>query len=136
MSVINVYIYFQIIFSSGKSIEAIIMGMLYEKGLFKYEDKVTQHWPEFGQNDKEEVKICDILRHESGLAFFSKSISTFKDAWTENIKQNKIGEFIEQESLHFPPEADGNKFKREYHSLNRGFMINELVRRLHPEVCI
>ena len=31
----------QMIFSSGKNIEAIIMAMLYDKGLFKYEDKVN-----------------------------------------------------------------------------------------------
>ena len=36
----------QMIFSSGKSIEAIIMAMLYDKGLFKYEDKVN--WNKIG----------------------------------------------------------------------------------------
>ena len=125
---------FQVICSSGKSIESIVMSMLYEKELFKYEDKVIQHWPEFGQNGKEDVKICDILRHESGLAYFSKPIPTLKAAWTENIKENKIGEFIEEESLHFPVETDGINFKREYHGGSKGLIINELVRRLHPEV--
>ena len=110
------------------------MGMLYEKGLFKYEDKISQYWPEFGENGKSDIKICDVLRHESGLAYFSKPLASFENAWTENIKKNQVGELIEQEEQHFPTEKDGIKFKREYHHSSRGMIINELVRRLHPEV--
>lgn len=77
--------------------------------------KVTQYWPEFGQNGKEEVKICDILRHESGLPHFSVPMDSVKNAWTDNIKENKIGEFIEQEKQHFPADKGGITFKRQYH---------------------
>ena len=131
--IMNNKIFSQIVFSSGKSLEAIVMAMLHDKGLFKYEDHVAQHWPEFAQNGKEGIRICDILRHESGMPYFTKSIPSFENAWKESIKQNKIGEFIEQQPAIFP-EVDGIKFKREYHALSRGLMVNELVRRLHPEV--
>ena len=47
----------QNVMSCGKNWESIVMGMLYDKGLFKYEDNVSKHWPEFGQNGKENVKI-------------------------------------------------------------------------------
>ena len=67
------------------------MAMLYDKGLFEYEDKICKIWPKFGKHGKDDIKICDVLRHESGLAHFSKSIPTIKDAWPENIKLNKIG---------------------------------------------
>ena len=109
------------------------MGMLYEKGLFKYEDLVTKHWPEFGKNGKEGVKICDILRHESGLPYFSKPFPSFEIAWTDNIKKNQLGEFIENETQRFK-EKDGVRCKREYHALTRGAILNEIVRRIHPEV--
>ena len=46
------------------------MATLFEKGLFQYEDTIEKYWPEFAQNGKENVKICDVLRHESGLAYF------------------------------------------------------------------
>ena len=82
----------------------------------------------------QQIKICDVLRHESGLAYFSKPLASFENAWTENIKKNQVGELIEQEEQHFPKEKDGIKFKREYHHSSRGMIINELVRRLHPEV--
>ena len=123
------------IFSSGKNIEVIVMGMLYDKGLFKYEDKVTKYWPEFGKNGKEDVKICDIMRHESGLAYFSKPLPSFNVLWTDNIKKNQVGEIIEDEPQHFK-EKNGFKYKREYHAFTRGTIINELVRRIHPEVSI
>ena len=67
------------------------------------------------------------------MPYFSQSLPTVKDAWTENLKDNKIGKFIEEEKLNFPADKDGIKFKRNYHCLTRGLIINELVRRLHPE---
>ena len=105
------------------------MAMLYDKGLFCYDDKIAQHWPNFGQNGKENIKICDVLRHESGLAHFSESIPTIKNAWHDNIKMNKIGAFIEKEKQHFPRIS-----KTEYHMLSRGLILNEVIRRIDPKV--
>ena len=70
--------------------------------MFEYEDKVTKFWPEFGQNGKEDVQICDILRHECGLPSFNKTLQSAKNAWTENLNDNTIGKFIEDQSQKFP----------------------------------
>ena len=99
----------QTIFSSGKSIESITMAMLYGKGLFKYEDKISKYWPEFSQNGKENVTIADVFRHQGGMAYFTEPIETVKHAWTENIKQNKISDFIEKQTLHFPESGDAKE---------------------------
>ena len=69
----------------------------------------------------------------SNLAWFTETIPTVKNAWTENIKQNKIGEFIEKQKLHFPQSKEIST-KTEYHSQTRGFIINEIFRRLDPKV--
>ena len=106
------------------------MAMLFDKGLFDYEDKICKIWPKFGKHGKEDIEISNVLRHESGLAHFSKSIPTIKEAWPENIKLNKIGEFIEEEKQHFPSNS-----KTEYHALSRGLILNEVVRRIDPKVC-
>jgi CubicO group peptidase (beta-lactamase class C family) len=105
------------------------MAMLYDKGLFCYDDKIAKHWPNFGQNGKENIQICDVLRHESGLAHFSESIPTIKNAWHDNIKMNKIGAFIEKEKQHFPKVS-----KTEYHAMSRGLILNEVIRRIDPKV--
>jgi len=122
----------QNVYSSGKTLECIVMGMLYDKGLFKFEDKISKHWPEFGQNEKEDLQICDVLRHESGLSYFTESLPTIKDAWTENIKQNKVGQLIEKQSPHFP-NYEGSDSRTDYHALTRGMVVNEIVRRIDPQ---
>lgn len=38
----------QNIFSSGKPVAAILMGIMLSEGRFEYTDLVTKHWPEFG----------------------------------------------------------------------------------------
>ena len=60
----------QIIFSSGKSVAAIAMAMLVDRGLVSYQDKISKHWPEFAQKGKENIKIEDLMRHEAGFFFF------------------------------------------------------------------
>merc|ERR1711983_295641 len=107
------------------------MGLLYDKGLFKFEDKVSKHWPEFGQNGKEDITIADVMRHSSGLSYFTESLSSIKDAWTENLKKNKVGEIIEKQAPHYPEHPSGSKC--EYHAMTRGLIVNEIVRRLDSE---
>jgi CubicO group peptidase (beta-lactamase class C family) len=73
------------------------MGILLSEGLFKYEDLVTDHWPEFGKNGKGHIKMVDIMRHEAGLYCFSSKMDLDKCS-TEGIQNNYVGEMIENES--------------------------------------
>merc|ERR1711892_159855 len=84
------------IFSSTKSLTAISMAMLYDQGLIKYTDKITKHWPEFGENGKEETTVADLMRHEAGLADFNQSVESGA-LLKENIKNNAVGEVIEKQ---------------------------------------
>lgn len=36
------------VFSSGKSVAAILMGVMADQGLFDWNDPVTKYWPAFG----------------------------------------------------------------------------------------
>ena len=40
------------IYSSGKSLASILLAILYDRGLFQYEDQVAKYWPEFAKNGK------------------------------------------------------------------------------------
>ena len=40
------------------------------------------------------MTIADVLRHESGLAFYSSPLN-LEDLTTENTKENKVGKVIE-----------------------------------------
>jgi CubicO group peptidase (beta-lactamase class C family) len=116
------------VFSSGKSFEAIAMASLVEKGLLNYKAKITDYWPEFGESGKEALTVAELMRHEAGLAAFDTSIEP-EDLLTENIKQNRIGSIIEAHSQKF--RADGGSV-REYHAVTRGWIVNEIFRRIDP----
>ena len=116
------------VFSSGKSLEAIAVAYLVGKGLLRYDAKITDYWPEFAANGKEGVTVADLMRHEAGLASFDSSLD-MNDLFTENIKQNAVGRIIEGQAPRFETAVGG---KREYHALTRGWIVNELFRRVDP----
>jgi CubicO group peptidase (beta-lactamase class C family) len=116
------------VFSSGKSLEAIAMAFLVGKGLLNYEAKITDYWPEFGKNGKHELTVAELMRHEAGLAALNTSLEA-GDLLTENIKLNKIGNLIESHPQKFR-EGDGSR--REYHAISRGWIVNEVFRRIDP----
>ena len=124
---------FQVIFSSGKCVESIVLAILVDRGLINYDDKVSLHWPEFSKNDKDGITIEDVLRHESGLARFNDHVHQNKDILRENIKKNFIGRVIEDCKLDFPKSNDNVETKREYHGATRGFILNEIVRRVDAQ---
>ena len=112
------------IYSSGKSVAAILMAIKRDKQQLEYGDKVSKSWPEFAKNGKEDILIEDVLRHDAGLNKFSKKIDL---EWcsTENIKKNVMGEIIEDEPKQFFPETE-----RCYHALTKDWITNEIFRRV------
>lgn len=115
-------------FSSGKSLESIAMASLVNKGLLSYNAKITDYWPEFGAKGKGELTVADLMRHEAGLANFDTSMA-LDDLLTENIKQNAVGRIIESQSQKF---SAGDANRREYHAITRGWIANEVFRRVDP----
>jgi hypothetical protein len=116
------------VFSSGKSLEAIAMASLVGRGLLRYEAKISDYWPEFGANGKDGLTVAELMRHEAGLAAFDVSLDP-KDLLTENIKQNNVGRVIEGHTQKF---RKGDGSRREYHAITRGWIINEVFRRVDP----
>jgi CubicO group peptidase (beta-lactamase class C family) len=53
---------FEFEFSSSKTLTAICIACMVDKGLLDYNEKVSTYWPEFAQNGKENLKLCDVLR--------------------------------------------------------------------------
>ena len=124
-------------FSSGKSIAAIVVAMMVDKGLLSYDQKVEQYWPEFGQHGKNDITLADVLRHEAGLQNFDHTLKT-SDFSRENVKSNVMSNIIESLEPLFPTKElgvsnpDGTETRRAYHSLTRGWILNEIVRRVDP----
>jgi CubicO group peptidase (beta-lactamase class C family) len=115
------------VFSSGKSLEAIAIASLVGQGLLRYEAKIKEYWPEFAAQGKSSLTIADMMRHEAGMAAFDTSIAP-KDLLPDNLKKNTIGSIIEEHRQQYP--ESGNK--REYHAITRGWIVNEVFRRVDP----
>ncbi len=47
---------------------------------------MSDHWPEFGVFSKESVRICDVLRHESGLVRLARTVTT-EELLPHNLKK-------------------------------------------------
>ena len=105
------------VFSSGKSLEAIALAALIDKGLLEYEKPIASYWPEFSAQGKDSVTVADLMRHEAGLANFDFSIVA-DDLLPARIKANAVGKHIENHPQHF---RDRDKTKREYHAMTRGW---------------
>ena len=116
------------VFSSGKSLEALAIASLVGKGLLDYAAKISSYWPEFGANGKANLTVAELMRHEAGLAAFDVSVKA-DDLLVSNIKQNKMGTIIEAQEQQY--RANGGS-AREYHALTRGWIVNELFRRIDP----
>ena len=114
------------------------------KGLMNYTEKISSYWPEFGQNGKENITVADLMRHECGLPVFYPQLLNVEDTLTgtyvrvfefnmksqifsENIKKNAIGSVIEKLEPNWLEPG-----RREYHGMTRGWVANELFRRLDP----
>ena len=53
-----------------------------------YEDTVAKHWPEFAQHGKENIRIEDVLRHDSKLQLLKSTID-LEWGLPENIKKKQ-----------------------------------------------
>ena len=118
----------QCVFSNSKTISAICVALIKEKGYLDYDEKVSTYWPEFAQNGKENVIISDILRHQANMHVLPELIEL---GWglPHNIKLNKIGKVIEDMPLCTLPFGA----KRAYHANSKDWIMNEIFRRVEPE---
>ncbi|CDH54527.1 beta-lactamase [Lichtheimia corymbifera JMRC:FSU:9682] len=113
----------QIVYSSTKMLTAIVVAQLVEKGYLSYDEKITRYWPEFGQGNKMNVTLGDLMQHAGGVGFLDSPISL---AATQDPV--RFSEILASQPHNF----DGNR-TRSYHAATRGWYLNEIIRRVTPE---
>lgn len=119
------------VFSSGKSLESILLAMLADRGLLDFNARVTKYWPAFQGSDENPNKcamtVADVMRHEAGLAKLDHSFAP-EDLQAPALHENAVGKVLENHALRFP-EQDS---PRQYHAITRGWIANEIFRRVEP----
>jgi len=107
-------------FSMTKGLMAICGYMAEQRGLFSFDEPVSEIWPEFAQNGKQLTTVRDLFTHRAGLIALDEDL-TLEDLanWTPVILA------IEQQSPLWEP---GTDFA--YHALTYGWLTGEVLRRV------
>jgi CubicO group peptidase (beta-lactamase class C family) len=105
--------------STTKGLTALVVAMLYERGLLEYNEPVAKYWAEFAQNGKENITVAQIMSHRAGIP---QSISTPVMQWSDRAAVARGVE--ELKPLWTPGKRNG------YHASTYGWVADELALRL------
>lgn len=108
------------LWSTTKGVGAICFAILADRGLMSYDDRVADHWPEFGTHGKEGITIAMLLSHQAGLSGFTSPASV-ADLLAGEISARRLAE---QTPIWEPGTASG------YHAISIGILATELFRRI------
>jgi CubicO group peptidase (beta-lactamase class C family) len=109
-------------FSSTKGVAALAVALGVSHGLFGYDDKVVDHWPEFGQAGKGEVTVRQLLGHQAGLCVL-KPAPTVRDV----ADPARLSAMLAAQEPAWPPGT-----RHGYHAITLGWYESELIRRTDP----
>ncbi|WAR31469.1 LACT2-like protein [Mya arenaria] len=99
-----------VVFSCSKGMAAILMAKMVEEGLLDYSRLVSDYWPEFGQNGKENVTVEMLISHQAGVPFLDTPLS-LRECKINKEKCTAFG----------------------YHALTFGLYVDELIERADPQ---
>ena len=122
----------QSVYSSGKALECTVIAMAVERGLCRYTDKVSDHWPEFAANGKAHLTIADVLRHDAGLHAFDEPFSK-DDVNDQTNRDGNISRIIAAQAPWTWAEGEfKGRIPRIYHAVSRGYILSQILMRVDP----
>ncbi|KJH50391.1 beta-lactamase [Dictyocaulus viviparus] len=109
-----------ILFSTTKSIASTILAIVMDKEGVSYNRKVSDFWPEFAKNGKQNITIMMVVLHQAGLPYTQQVIRR-----DDVMSWKKMSEYFEEATPIWTPGTHTG-----YHALTFGFLIDQLVRRI------
>jgi len=112
-----------LVFSTTKGISGMAVALAHSKGYFEFDEKVSNYWPEFAQNGKEDITIRQLLSHQAGLCAIDEpmDLTTLGNA-------KRMGEIIAAQAPLWEPSK-----KHGYHGITLGWYESELIRQTDPQ---
>jgi CubicO group peptidase (beta-lactamase class C family) len=105
--------------SVAKSMSALCTHVLIDTGAIDFDAPVARYWPEFAAAGKQGVLIRHVLSHTDGVIFCDHAPPGSWFDWDVHIRA------IERQETAWEPGAKGA-----YNSINMGFILGEVVRRV------
>lgn len=112
-TIVNVY-------STTKTMAAVCMLMLADRGAIEFDAPVARYWPEFARNGKDGVLVRHVMSHSAGLAGFDTPVTVEELYDWEGICARLAGQAPWWE----PGTASG------YHAITQGYLQGEILRRV------
>ena len=113
-TIVNVY-------STTKTMSFLCGLLLADQGRLDFHAKVTDYWPEYGRNGKENTEVRHFFSHSAGLPGFDPFLESAEELYDW---QGCIDNLVAQAPWWEPGSQSG------YHAITQGFLIGELVRRI------
>jgi CubicO group peptidase (beta-lactamase class C family) len=107
-------------FSTTKTMMALCMLILADRGEVDLDARVAKYWPDFAQNGKDEVLVRHLLGHSSGLPGWTEPVTL-----ADICDHEKAADLLAKQAPWWKPgTAIG------YHPITFGPLNNEIVRRV------
>jgi CubicO group peptidase (beta-lactamase class C family) len=108
------------VWSSTKTMVALLALILVERGELDPGAPVTRYWPEFGAAGKADVEVRHLLSHTSGVSAWEQPVA-IEDLYDWDRSTARLAA---QAPWWQPGTASG------YHALNQGHLVGEVIRRI------
>ena len=106
--------------SVTKSVVALCVALLVDRGAFTYDTPVCALWPEFAAGGKETITVGDILSHQAGLNTVRERLE-LQDLY----RGDRFVRLLAAMEPLYPP---GERCV--YHALSFGYLAGEIIRRV------
>ncbi len=108
------------VWSSTKTMAAVCMLMLADRGLLDFDAPVADYWPEFAENGKEGVLVRHVMSHSAGLSGFDPPTRL------EHLydRRGVAASLARQAPWWEPGTASG------YHAITQGQLQGEILERI------
>jgi len=112
-----------LLMSTTKGLSALTLAVAHSQGLFDYDAKVIDYWPEFGQHGKSKVTVAQLVAHQAGVCAIDTPMTlellSDPDALAEVLARQ-------------PPAWEPGT-RHGYHAFSLGLYQSELLRRIDPK---
>jgi CubicO group peptidase (beta-lactamase class C family) len=114
-----------IVYSLGKPLAALCVHLLAERGLLSLDKPVSEYWPEYGQNGKQDVTVRQVLQHRSGAPMMRRGMrSLLGEVWAIPNWAKSIQRIEATTPWYTPGSVPAYQF------FSYGFLCGELVHRV------
>ena len=113
-TIVNVY-------STTKTMSFLTAFVLADRGLLDFHAKVTDYWPEYGQNGKENTEVRHFMSHSAGVPGFEPKLARARELYDWDACVDNLA----RQAPWWEPGS-----KSGYHAVTQGYLIGELVRRI------